>query len=315
VANLKLKNWKEAEEDCTRALRHDPTYEKALFRRAQARDQLGKLEGAEKDYSELLKLDPKNKAARKEIEALKKRLHKKVKFTTERPENFSKTKLKEIKIKEINKPQNVIDKENEEKRLQRKIIEEKIAQAKKEEDLKKTETPKLPNKSELPKTESTVKIEEVSTTVSNEGNSPADQKSEKTVKVESLKETEEVKKNFTKPTTSFELERDWRSFSNKSTKAAYLKFIDDPISIARYFAPQLPKYIIDICSVMSSDLSCDLTGSRLSLEILKEISQVPRFKTSLFFLLDSEKEIIKNLFDQLATQVTIPQNLKSSFLV
>ena len=32
------------------------------------------------------------------------------KFTTERPENFSKTKLKEIKIKEINKPQNVIDK-------------------------------------------------------------------------------------------------------------------------------------------------------------------------------------------------------------
>ena len=30
MANLKLKNWKEAEEDCTRALRHDPTYEKAL---------------------------------------------------------------------------------------------------------------------------------------------------------------------------------------------------------------------------------------------------------------------------------------------
>ena len=119
--------------------------------------------------------------------------------------------------------------------------------AKKEEELTKTETPKLPIKSELPKTESTVKIEEVSTTVSNEGNSPADQKSETTVKVESLKETEEVKKNFTKPTTSFELERDWRSFSNKSTKAAYLKFIDDPISIARYFAPQLPKYIIDIC--------------------------------------------------------------------
>merc|ERR1712131_575247 len=106
------------------------------------------------DYSELLKLDPKNKAARKEIEALKKRLHKKVKLTTERPENFSKTKLKEIKIKEINKPQNVIDKENEGKRLQRRIIEEKIAQAKKEEELKKTETHNLPNKSESPKSES-----------------------------------------------------------------------------------------------------------------------------------------------------------------
>jgi len=314
MANLKLKNWKEAEEDCTRALRHDPTYEKALFRRAQARDQLGKLEGAEKDYSELLKLDPKNRAARKEIEALKKRLHKKIKFTTERPENFSKTKLREIKIKEINKPQNVIDKENEEKRLNRKIIQEKIAQAKKEEEVKKIEIPVQSNKSELPKAESSVKIEEISTSKRLfEDKSLPDQKQEK---VENIDEVKEVKNKFTsKPTTSFELERDWRSFSNKSTKAAYLKFIDDPISIAHYFAPQLPKYIIDICSVMSSDLSRDLPGSRLSLEILKEISQVPRFKTSLFFLLDSEKEIIKQLFDQLATQVTIPKNLKSAFLV
>ena len=124
----------------------------------------------------------------------------------------------------------------------------KCNSAKKEEELKKIETPKQKNNSELPKSESTVKIKEVSTNgVPNETKSiPADPKPEKSSEeVESIKE--EVKTNFTKPTTSFELERDWRSFSNKSTKAAYLKFIDDPISIARYFAPQLPKYIIDIC--------------------------------------------------------------------
>ena len=74
----------------------------------------------------------------------------------------------------------------------------------------------------------------------------ADQKPENLEKVEKS-EPVEVKENFTKPTTSFELERDWRSFQNKSTKASYLKFIDDPMNIARYFAPQLPKYIIDIC--------------------------------------------------------------------
>lgn len=33
MANMKLDKYAEAEEDCTRALRHDPTYEKALFRR------------------------------------------------------------------------------------------------------------------------------------------------------------------------------------------------------------------------------------------------------------------------------------------
>ena len=90
-----------------------------------------------------------------------------------------------------------------------------------------------------------MKIEEVSKSeVEKEVKPSSDQK---TVEVEHEDKREEVKQNFTKPTTSFELERDWRSFQNKSTKAAYLKFIDDPIAIARYFAPQLPKYIIDIC--------------------------------------------------------------------
>ena len=50
MASLKLQKWQDAEDDATRALRHDPSYQKALFRRAQARDQLGKLDGAEMDY-------------------------------------------------------------------------------------------------------------------------------------------------------------------------------------------------------------------------------------------------------------------------
>ena len=92
-----------------------------------------------------------------------------------------------------------------------------------------------------------MKTEEVSESETIQDIKPsADQKPENLEKVEKS-EPVEVKQNFTKPTTSFELERDWRSFQNKSTKAAYLKFIDDPMNIARYFAPQLPKYIIDIC--------------------------------------------------------------------
>ena len=104
MACLKLKNWTEAEEDATRALRHDPSYQKAYFRRAQARDQLGKLDGAEMDYKEqllqaqnfkdflkifsnflkgyfqaVLKLEPNNKAAKKQLALLSERLHKNVK--------------------------------------------------------------------------------------------------------------------------------------------------------------------------------------------------------------------------------------------
>ena len=133
-------------------------------------------------------------------------------------------------------------------------IWEQFYLAKKEEELKKSETPKQPNNSEpknLPKTDlkPSLKIEEVSESETIQEIKPsADQKPDQKVeKSENKREPGEVKQNFTKPTTSFELERDWRSFQNKSTKAAYLKFIDDPIAIARYFAPQLPKYIIDIC--------------------------------------------------------------------
>ena len=33
---MKLEKYSEAEEDCTRAIKHDPTYEKALFRRLES---------------------------------------------------------------------------------------------------------------------------------------------------------------------------------------------------------------------------------------------------------------------------------------
>ena len=79
MAALKLSKWADAEDDCTRALKHDQHYQKALFRRAQARDQLGKLDGAEMDYQAVLKLEPGNKAAKKQLSLLRERLHQNVK--------------------------------------------------------------------------------------------------------------------------------------------------------------------------------------------------------------------------------------------
>ena len=65
-------------------------------------------------------------------------------------------------------------------------------------------------------------------------------------------------------------------------------------------------------------LSCmcfDLADARLSHEILKSMSEVPRFKTSLFFLLDAEKKVIRQLFSKLEQHVTISQSLKSSYMI
>merc|ERR1712050_780251 len=105
MANMKLGKHSEAEEDCTRALKYDPSYEKALFRRAQCRNILGKLEGSKKDFLEVLKNNPSNKLARKELSEIEKRLNKNIKWTFEKPKDASVIKPKMIQINEKNKPE------------------------------------------------------------------------------------------------------------------------------------------------------------------------------------------------------------------
>jgi len=71
---LKMEMYDEAVNDCTRALEIIPNDPKALFRRCQAHEALGKIDSAYTDAKEVHNLDPKNKA----IEPVLVRLHKQV---------------------------------------------------------------------------------------------------------------------------------------------------------------------------------------------------------------------------------------------
>lgn len=74
MALLKKQQYAAAETDCTLALSLDPTYIKALQRRATARDALNKLELALADFDQVLKLEPTNKAASVDREKVVKKL-------------------------------------------------------------------------------------------------------------------------------------------------------------------------------------------------------------------------------------------------
>ncbi|XP_044738856.1 RNA polymerase II-associated protein 3-like [Chrysoperla carnea] len=71
---LKLKEFVNAEIDCTNSLRLDSTYVKALQRRAAARIQLTQLNEALKDLTKVMELEPNNRESLSEITKLKAKL-------------------------------------------------------------------------------------------------------------------------------------------------------------------------------------------------------------------------------------------------
>ncbi|KAI3839867.1 hypothetical protein MKW98_010172 [Papaver atlanticum] len=66
MANLKIKRYEEAENDCTEALNLDDRYIKAYSRRATARKELGKLESSLEDTESALRLEPNNQEVKKQ---------------------------------------------------------------------------------------------------------------------------------------------------------------------------------------------------------------------------------------------------------
>ncbi|KFK29620.1 hypothetical protein AALP_AA7G157600 [Arabis alpina] len=70
VCFLKLGNYEETIKECTKALELNPTYSKALVRRAEAHEKLEHFEEAVTDLKKILELDPSNDQARKGIRRL-----------------------------------------------------------------------------------------------------------------------------------------------------------------------------------------------------------------------------------------------------
>ncbi|EES18955.1 RNA polymerase II-associated protein 3 isoform X2 [Sorghum bicolor] len=71
MAYLKLRRFKEAEDDCTEALNLDDRYIKAYSRRITARKELGKLKEAMEDAEFAISLDPNNPELRKQYSEIK----------------------------------------------------------------------------------------------------------------------------------------------------------------------------------------------------------------------------------------------------
>lgn len=67
MAYLKAKNFSKAEEDCCSAIRFNPEHVKSWNRRGTARNKLGRHRAAMRDFEQVLRLEPRNKQAIKDL--------------------------------------------------------------------------------------------------------------------------------------------------------------------------------------------------------------------------------------------------------
>lgn len=70
--NIFIFRYGAAEADCNQALSLDASYTKAYLRRGAARFQLGRVQEAEADYKEALRLEPSNRQAQEELKNITK---------------------------------------------------------------------------------------------------------------------------------------------------------------------------------------------------------------------------------------------------
>ncbi|KAJ3427486.1 RNA polymerase ii-associated protein [Anaeramoeba flamelloides] len=372
---LKIKMYKSAEEDCTRALQIDPKFIKAWFRRGLARKNLKNYRFAIKDFKKVLKLQPENQASVKEILAINKQIKQENPLNTSQKTNSSKqtkakakpntqrnaktnnsnskkienerkqlekiqeqllglnvTPLKNIKQKQVNKPQiQVIDKnENEDEKLKQnkkkkekppslktenKIINEK--ENKKVTTNKKTEqnynnTKKNTNDQQTTANNTTTPNTKKTKTTPNNKTDKENPKKQQTSKVAQLKSIE-VSIPSTSPKTFFEFEKIWRQFSqiqNEDTKLdsknKYLEIIN-PQLLPKIFQNSFSvEYFVEILQILQYRLKINKSPNESMKsninKILYYISQIPRFSMAFMFLSRKEKQILTEIIGKTNVQ-------------
>lgn len=296
---LKLQKPTEAEIDCTTALSLDKDNVKALFRRAQARKMLKTHKASLEDLNQLLKVDPKNTAAKKEMDLVK---------------ALWREELNSLK-KEMGKPA-------ENKPRKRIVIEETDSES--EEEVSKDQ-PKV-SKSTSSSTKVDTKVEKQpdkqGSSSKQEQKKPLETKSQGTKTDSEILKEKQTEKKSTQPSsgtksstikpTSFGLPQSvpklekatpyefitaWNSLKQSTDLQPYADLL-------RQIPPkELPKVISNkldggMLSKIAKCVAEKFTGEddlSTSYQILMNVSKVPRFDTIAMFMSKEEKKDIETV--------------------
>ncbi|XP_078075837.1 RNA polymerase II-associated protein 3 isoform X2 [Mustelus asterias] len=311
MAYLKLEKFAEAEADCSQAMALDNTYSKAFARRGTARMCLGKTKEAKEDFETVLLLEPGNKQALSELGKINKELalqgattHQKSSESKEgrrlikpidKPPHLRSTKpLIRVAIEEVGDTVNNINREAAAVNFPFDLAAKQPSVLSPVEEANKIQEKNTHGDPSVPVAEAPsakiLKVEERAHPAASDKQS---------VKAESVVESSARMKKAEAPlfshsviiphapANSFQLEADLRKLKNSPEMLhKYLKFISHPIS-------------------------CRFEEPSLILDVLKNLASVKRFDMAVMFMSESERKVVKDLFEHLQKSGVEEESLKT----
>ncbi|KAL6594606.1 hypothetical protein ACP70R_048344 [Stipagrostis hirtigluma subsp. patula] len=304
MAYLKLRRFKEAEDDCTEALNLDDRYIKAYSRRITARKELGKLKKAMDDAEFAISLDPNNPELRKQYSEIKalhmEKMAKKASGPAKRAvSGFDKTadRKESTSCPIISQKESFMDVDS-------------------------------PNRAAVEIRESAGSGPKSGSGAIINGNimqRDAKQKPGPEASVQDLASRAASRymastvKSVKTPKTAYEFEVTWRALSDDAAQQLQLLKSIPPASLPEIFKNALSAaFLIDIVKCAASIFQDD---AALSVSILENLAKVPRFDLIIMCLSSMHKSELRKIWDQVflvekasADQMEVLRQLRGKYI-
>ncbi|KAI4310923.1 hypothetical protein MLD38_035867 [Melastoma candidum] len=296
MSYLKIKRFREAEDDCTEALNLDDRYIKAYSRRATARKELRKLKESLEDAEFALRLEPDNQEVKKQYADVKALYGKEIlKKSSSGLRTSAQAPVQGDKVENGLHGSSVS--QNSKNILNPDVVQE----------LQKE------NNGEAPIKNST-NIEEIKMNNSRVGSSTVrldgNNKQALTSSVQALatrassRAMDEAARNISPPTTAYQFEVSWRGFSGDRTLQYRLLKVTHPSSLPKIFKNALTApLLVDIVKCVGTFFGEDRD---LAFKYLENLATVPRFDMLVMCLSSSDKADLIKLWNEVFCSEATP---------
>lgn len=296
MAYIKIKRFREAENDCTEALDLDDRYIKAYSRRSTARKELGKLKESIDDVEFALRLEPQNQDIKKQYAECKALLEKEIVKKASGALAGSLEGARQEKL-EVDKKKGVTS-----------SPAGKVAKF--VEDDYKANVREVSRQTSLENTGRIIPSNgsHAGTVSERAKRKPKDNKLELRASVQELATKAadlakaEAAKNIAPPTSAYQFEVSWRGLSGDRELQARLLKVTSPTALPGMFKNALSAPIlIDIIRCIATFFMEDMA---LGVEYLRNFTKTPRFDMIIMCLSPADKADLLRIWNEVFSKVT-----------